>query len=69
MIAVSDPGKQYKKVKFAHEGGVLMKGLQPLGSHFGRTKCVVLIAKRYYWPGITVNVVKYLASCHRGQSN
>ena len=62
------PGKQYKKVRMAHEGSAIIKESQSLEAHFQRIKCVDLIAKRYYWLGMINDVPKYQASCHRHET-
>ena len=67
MLLVSDSSQDYKKLKMAHQSGGIMKKMKSLGAHFEKTNCVHLITKRCYQPGITVDVAKYLASCHRYQ--
>ena len=42
-----------------------MKESQSSSAHFGMTKCMDLLNKRYYWPGITVDFDKDLVACHK----
>ena len=67
VFVVSDPSKLYE-VKIAHKSGAIMKISQSLVPNFEGTTCVDFITKKYYWPGLTVYVTKYLASSHQCQN-
>ena len=67
-LFISNSVQQNEKMKLTHEDVGLMKGSQPLIAHCWRTNCVDLFKKRHYWPGITAEMAKYLAACHRCQT-